>query len=69
MKFKLNDEAVDQLVLSILRTQIKVVKKSIKRLDKLTELKPYQQQDICNDKDNLKAMEKVYDYFGGNLDE
>ena len=67
MLLEITDEIADQVVLNALKDSIECVSQSISELEGLDKLKEYQKADLVYDRDILVALEKVYDYFGGNL--
>ena len=67
MLLEITDEIADQVVLNALKDSIECVSQSIGELEGLDKLKEYQQADLVYDREILEALEKVYDYFGGNL--
>lgn len=67
MLLEITDEIADQVVLNALKDSIECVSQSISELEGLDKLKEYQVADLVYDREILVALEKVYDYFGGNL--
>lgn len=67
MLLEITDEIADQVVLNALKDSIECVSQSISELEELDKLREYQVADLDYDRDILIALEKVYDYFGGNL--
>lgn len=67
MLLEITDEIADQVVLNALKDSIECVSQSISELESLDKLKEYQVADLVYDREILVALEKVYDYFGGNL--
>ena len=67
IKLAIDDELSDKIIKQSLREQIVLLKKNISDLRKKRKLEPYQQVDLDNDVMYLNALEKVYDYYGGNL--
>ncbi len=67
LNLKIHDDTVDNLILDVLNMHIDITKKDIKRLKKIGSLRPHEQSDLDNDKENLTALNKVYDYFGGGF--
>lgn len=67
MLLEITDEIADQVVLNALKDSIECVSQSISELEQLDKLKEYQVADLVYDREILVALEKVYDYFGGNL--
>lgn len=67
MLLEITDEIADQVVLNALKESIECVSQSISELEELDKLREYQVADLVYDREILEALEKVYDYFGGNL--
>lgn len=67
MLLEITDEIADQVVLNALKDSIECVSQSISELEELDKLREYQVADLVYDREILVALEKVYDYFGGNL--
>ena len=67
MLLEITDEIADQVVLNALKDSIECVSQSISELEGLDKLREYQVADLVYDREILVALEKVYDYFGGNL--
>ena len=67
IKLAIDDELSDKIIKQSLREQIVLLKKNISDLRKKRKLEPYQQIDLDTDVMYLNALEKVYDYYGGNL--
>lgn len=67
MLLEITDEIADQVVLNALKESIECVSQSISELEELDKLREYQVADLVYDREILEALDKVYDYFGGNL--
>lgn len=68
MQINIDAEAVDSITLESLRISIECTKQSIEQLESQGDkLKRYQLEDLEYSLDILPALEKVYNYFGGNL--
>lgn len=67
MKIELSDEAVEDIVCATLKEHMKYMRKNIKEIKKISNLKGFQEQDLVHDVVMLEAMAKVYAYFGGDL--
>lgn len=68
MQINIDAEVVDAITLESLRISIEATKQSIEQLEAQgASLKRYQLEDLGYSRDILPALEKVYDYFGGNI--
>lgn len=67
MKFEIDVETADRLVVCSLRDAMDDLKESIKKLKRKKKLEDYEKEDLAESILSLDAMEKVYDYFGGNI--
>lgn len=67
MKFEIDIETADRLVVCSLRDAMDDLKESIKKLKRKKKLEDYEKEDLAESILSLDAMEKVYDYFGGNI--
>jgi len=65
MKLEIDDEVVDNLVVSSLTESIEIIEKDIKRLSKMKKLKPHEQQDLEDHLSYIEALKKTRYYFGG----
>lgn len=64
-KIELDDEVIDNIVVSALTESINTIEEEIKKLRKIKNLKPYQKEDLA---DHLKYIDSLKDtryYFGG----
>jgi hypothetical protein len=70
MKMKNNiyidDSTADRIVCCSLKESIKCLKKNIKEAKQKKKLENHEKQQLSNDIIQLDAMEKVFDYYGGN---
>lgn len=60
-------DQIDDIILSKLSEAIEDNRSNIKKYKKMKNKKPYQKEDLRSSKSNLKALEEVYDYYGGNI--
>lgn len=60
-------ETADRLVVCSLRDAMDDLKAAIKELKSKKKLEDYEKEDLADSILGLDAMEKVYDYFGGNI--
>ena len=67
MQLEVNDEIVDQIMLTELRDSILSIKQDIKALKKNKSREKCEDDDLKNSEEILPHLEAVYDYFGGNL--
>lgn len=68
MQINIDAEVVDAITLESLRISIESTKQNIEQLEsQVDSLKRYQLEDLEYSRDILPALEKVYDYFGGNM--
>jgi hypothetical protein len=65
MKLEIDDEVVDNLVVSALTDSINMVEIEIKKLSKIKKLKPYQKEDLADHLTYIDALKKTRYYFGG----
>jgi hypothetical protein len=63
----LNDEVLEGMVLDALIEQRGYVKRSVKELKKVKAPKPYQLEDLANDKKVLNALKVLCKYYGEDL--
>lgn len=55
----------EQVMRPILKEAIEFLQLGIKNLESKTHLKPYQEQDLEDDKKYLEAIKVTYEYFCG----
>jgi hypothetical protein len=67
MKLEIDLETADRLVVCSLRDAMNDLKQAIKKLKQKKKLEDYEKEDLAYSILHLDAMEKVYDYFGGNI--
>lgn len=68
MQINIDAEVVDSITLESLRISIECTKQSIEQLESQGDkLKRYQLEDLEYSRDILPALEKVFEYFGGEL--
>lgn len=68
---EIHPDVADRLVVETLMEHIGYAKdfiQNLKHLKKTEGLKPYQQEDLDDNKKQLKHLTAVADYFGANLD-
>jgi len=65
MKIEIDDEVIDNLVVSSLTESIGHIESEIKRLSKINKKKPHQQQDLDDHLIYIDALRKTRYYFGG----
>jgi hypothetical protein len=68
---EIHPDVADHLVVTTILEHIGYTKdfiQNLKHLKKTEGLKPYQQEDLDDNKKQLKALLIVADYFGANLD-
>lgn len=68
MQINIDAEVVDAITLESLRISIYHTEQSIAQLEAQEDsLKRYQLEDLEYSRDILPALQKVYEYFGGDL--
>lgn len=68
MLIDISPETVDEITVQSLRTAIECTKQIIADLEHEEEsLKRYQREDLEYSREILPSLERVFDYFGGNL--
>lgn len=68
MQINIDADVVDAITLESLRISIESTKQNIEQLEaQVDSLKRYQLEDLEYSCEILPALEKVYDYFGGNM--
>jgi hypothetical protein len=65
MKIEIDDEVIDNLVVSSLSESIGHIESNIKALKKLKNLKPYQKEELADYIIDLEAIKRTRYYFGG----
>ena len=63
----LDDEAADRIVICSLRESIDTLEHSINKIARRKKLTPYDRMVLVEEMDDLCALQKVYNYYGGNL--
>lgn len=66
-KVYIDSDTADGIVVASLKDSINYLKIDIKRLRSKKKLEKYEKEDLADFILNLDAMEKVFDFFGGNL--
>ena len=68
-KFQINidHDTADQIVICSLKDSIDLLVETTNRLSKRRNLSDYERQVLTEDTDSLSALQKVYDYYTGNL--
>jgi cell division protein FtsB len=65
MKLEIDDDIVDNLVVSALTDSIETIEAEIKRLRRIKKLKTHEQQDLDDHLAYIDALKKTRYYFGG----
>jgi len=63
----LDDEAADRIVICSLRESIDTLERSINKITSRKKLTAYDRMALVEEMDDLSALQKVYNYYGGNL--
>ena len=66
-KIEIDGETADRIVVCSLKDSIEYLKKEIKTLKKKKNLDDWEKEQLADSVIELDAMEKVFDYYGGNL--
>ena len=66
-KVEIDSETADRIVVCSLKDSIEYLKKDIKELRSKKSLKDHEKEQLADNFIELDAMEKVFDYYGGNL--
>lgn len=67
LKVEIDPETADGIVRCSLKQTIDYLRIDIAKLKKKKKLEDYQKQDLAEHIVSLNAMEKVFDYYGGNM--
>ena len=65
-KVEIDGDTADRIVVCSLKESIVYLKDDIKTLKRRKNLKDYEKQQLAQNIVDLEAMEKVFDYYGGN---
>lgn len=65
MKIEIDDDVIDNLVVSSLSDSIGHIETQIKALKKLKNPKPYQKEELADYVIDLEAIKRTRYYFGG----
>ena len=65
-KVYIDPETADGIVVASLTDTMESLRIEIKRLKSTKNLLPHQKEDLADATLHLDAMEKVFDYYGGN---
>ncbi len=68
-KVYIDGDTADGIVVASLKDTMKTLRTEIKRLKSMRTLSPCQMEDLADAVLHLDAMEKVFDYYGGNYRE
>jgi hypothetical protein len=67
MKVEIDPDTADGIVRASLKQSIEYLREDISDLKKKKKLEDYQKRDLAELIVSLDAMEKTFDYYGGNL--
>lgn len=67
MKVEIDPDTADGITRCSLKQTIKYLREDIVVLKKIRKAEDYQKRDLAEHIIALDAMEKVFDYYGGNL--
>ena len=67
LKIEIDPETADGIVRCSLKQTIDYLRIDIAKLKKKKKLEGYQIQDLAEHIVSLNAMEKVFNYYGGNM--
>jgi chaperonin cofactor prefoldin len=66
-KVEIDGDTADRIVVCSLKDSIEYLKKEIKTLKRKKKLDDWEMLQLADNVIELDAMEKVFDYYGGNL--
>jgi len=66
-KLYIDDDAADQIVVCSLNDSINLIKDSIKDIKRKRKIDNWDKNYLSECLADLDALEKVYNYYGGNL--
>jgi hypothetical protein len=66
-KLYINDEAADQIVICSLKESIGSINRNIQNLKRKKKISNWAKGELADNLYYLDALEKVYNYYGGNL--
>jgi len=66
-KLYINDEAADQIVICSLKESINAINNSVQKLKCKKKISNWAKDELADNLYYLDALEKVYNYYGGNL--
>lgn len=64
MKLKISDETIDNLVVDILKRDLKIQQKMMDSLTEKSSLKPYEVQDFADCQRTASALVEILAYYG-----
>jgi len=67
MKIEINDDYLDVIMCQLLKDSISLVQKEIERLQNKKKLSKVEKIDLYDCYKNLEALDRVHNYYGGNL--
>jgi uncharacterized small protein (DUF1192 family) len=65
MKLEVDDDTVDAIIVASLTQSIDLLEMDIKRLKKMKNRKPYQNEDLSIAMLDVDALKRTRHYFGG----
>lgn len=68
MKLEIDGDTADRIVVCSLKETIEYLKGDIKLLRSKKKLKDHEKRQLAENVVELDAMEKVYNYYGGNYE-
>lgn len=67
MKLEIDSDTADHIVICSLRDSIRTLKTEIKKLKMIKNPSDWDKKQLAEDILDIHALEKVYNYFGGNI--
>ena len=66
-KYKLDSDTAEKIALDVIRQHMKWVREDVKKLqENILMLKDYEKQNLATSEADYVAMQRVYEYFGGD---
>lgn len=66
-KIEIDGDTADRIVVCSIKEAIKHLKEEIKHFKRSKRLSDWEKKQLAEDLIDLDALEKVYNYYGGNI--